>query len=447
MPHEAEGTRGVTPSQGFSLREFLHDESFSGILLLVCAAAALLWANSPWGASYDRLWSTELTLGTVQFHLTASLRHWVNDGLMAIFFLVVGLEIKRELLVGELASPRRAALPAIAAIGGVLVPAGIYSVLNRGMPGEQGWGIPMATDIAFALGILALLGDRIPLGLKVFLAALAIVDDLVAVLVIAIFYSGPVHGEALVLAAVILAGLIAANHLHVRHPVVYAVLGLALWVAVFESGIHATVAGVLLALTIPARTRIDPDAFVARGRELLGVFEGAGAHGTSILTNGPRQEALAEMEDAVEAAGAPLHRLEHVLHPWVAFAIVPLFALANAGVRIEGDFAAAFANHLTMGVVLGLVVGKPLGVMLGAWLAVRSGATDLPEGVRWRQVYGVAWLAGIGFTMALFVADLAFSETHEAGLLTAAKLGILGASVVAGVGGWLILSRGHETTE
>jgi len=446
MPQGSEtthGTRGTDGSGGFSLREFIHDEAFGGILLLLCALTALIWANSPWGATYDALWSTELTLGTVQFHLTESLLHWVNDGLMAIFFFVVGLEIKRELLVGELASPRRAALPAIAALGGVLFPASIYLLLNRGTVGGEGWGIPMATDIAFALGVLALMGNRIPLELRIFLTALAIVDDIAAVVVIAIFYTAQVRWEALGLAAVILAGLVAVNRLGLRRPEGYAVLGLALWVAIFESGIHATVAGILLAFTIPASTRINPSAFLSRSRRILDAFEHAGTGddtGASILTNGARQEALAELEAAVEGAGAPLQRMEHVLHPWVAFAIVPLFALANAGVRIEGDLGAALSNRVTLGVVLGLVVGKQIGVTLGAWLAVRSGLTELPEGIGWRHIYGVGWLAGIGFTMALFVADLAFAA-DEGALLTAAKLGILIASLIAGVGGWLFLSR------
>jgi NhaA family Na+:H+ antiporter len=245
---------------GFSLREFVHDQAFGGILLLAAALVALVWANSPWAGAYDALWATELTLGTVQLSLTETLRHWVNDGLMAVFFLVVGLEIKRELLAGELASPRRAALPAVAAVGGAVVPAAIFFALNRGTPGAQAWGVPMATDIAFALGVLALLGRRIPAGLKVFLAALAIVDDILAVLVIAVFYTSGVHWDALAAAAVVLAALAAANRLGVRALWVYAALGLALWAAVFESGVHATVAGVLLAFTVPANTRLDPDA-------------------------------------------------------------------------------------------------------------------------------------------------------------------------------------------
>ncbi|CAA9535505.1 MAG: Na+/H+ antiporter NhaA type [uncultured Thermomicrobiales bacterium] len=427
----------------FPLRAFIHAEAASGILLLACALVALVWANSPWAAAYDALWATELTLGTVQINLNETLRHWVNDGLMAVFFLVVGLEIKREVLAGELASPRRAALPAVAAVGGAVVPAAIFLLINWGSPGAQAWGVPMATDIAFALGVLALLGSRVPAGLKVFLTALAIVDDILAVLVIAVFYTASVDVGALAGAAVVLALLVAANRLGVRALWVYALLGVALWAAVFASGIHATVAGVLLAFTIPANTRIDPAAFVARGRGLIADFERACAASASasILNDGVRQDALVELEDAVEAAGAPLQRMEQALHPWVAFAIVPIFALANAGVRIEGDLGAAFGNTVTIGVVVGLVVGKQLGVLAAAWLVVRAGLTELPPGVGWRHVYGAGWLAGIGFTMALFVADLAFADAAEAPLLASAKLGILAASVVAGVGGAVVLGR------
>ncbi len=435
---------GAGRGEGFSLREFMHDEAFGGILLLGCAIAALVWANSPWGASYDALWATNVTIGTDRFRLTESLLHWVNDGLMTIFFFVVGLEIKREVLVGELASPRRAALPVIAALGGALLPIAIFLLLNAGTAGARGWGVPMATDIAFALGVLALLGSRIPVGLKVFLTALAIVDDLAAVAVIAIFYTSQVVWGALGLAALIFAALLAVNRAGVRSLLPYALLGIALWLAVFESGVHATIAGVLLAATIPANTRIDPGAFLIRGRAILAAFDRAGAEdatGASVLTNGARQEALAELEDAVEGVGAPLQRMEHTLHPWVAFAIVPLFALANAGVRIEGDIGVALGNRVTLGVILGLVIGKQLGVTLGAWLAVRSGLTELPQGVSWRAIYGVAWLAGIGFTMALFVADLAFVDAGGASLLASAKLGILIASLIAGAGGWLLLSR------
>ncbi|MBA3335992.1 MAG: Na+/H+ antiporter NhaA [Chloroflexia bacterium] len=432
-------------SGSFSLREFVHNEAFGGILLLACAMIALVWANSPWRESYDDLWSAEVTLGTVHLYLTESLRHWVNDGLMAVFFFVVGLEIKRELLVGELASLRRAALPAIAALGGIVAPAAIYLAINAGHAGAKGWGVPMATDIAFALGVLALLGDRVPLGLKIFLTAVAIVDDIAAVLVIAFFYTSEVVWGALGVGAGMLVLLVLANRLGLRQTWVYGLLGIGLWAAVFNSGVHATVAGVLLALTIPAGTRVDPVAFVAKGRAMLDAFDRAGPDRESILANGARQEALAELENAVEAAGAPLHRLEHALHPWVAFGIVPLFALVNAGVRIEGDAGSIIGNRVTLGVVLGLVLGKQLGVTLAAWLAVRMGVTALPAGVSWPQIYGAGWLAGIGFTMSLFVADLAFADAGEAGVLTAAKLGILAASVVAGAFGWLILTRRWAT--
>ena len=441
-------TRGAAPDgpppgadndRSFSLREFVHDEAFGGILLLACALVALGWANSPWRQSYADLWDAKVTLGTVQLNLTETLKHWVNDGLMAIFFFVVGLEIKREVLVGELASPRRAALPAVAALGGVFVPAALYLLVNGGRIGSEGWGIPMATDIAFALGVMALLGDRVPLALKVFLTALAIVDDILAVLVIALFYTAGVDWSALAAGGGVLVLLVLANRLGLRQIWVYGALGLALWVAVFESGIHATVAGVLLAMTIPARTRLDPDRFLRRGRRLLDRFDQAGEHGESVLTNGARQEALAELEDAVEGASAPLQRLEHALHPLVAFAIVPVFALANAGVTIEGSLADAVGNRITLGVVLGLVLGKQLGITLAAWLAVRLRLTDLPEGIALRQIYAAGWLAGIGFTMSLFVADLAFADAGEADRLTAAKIGILIASLVAGGVGWLLL--------
>jgi NhaA family Na+:H+ antiporter len=433
-PRQAESQQGR-----ISIREFIHDEAFGGILLLICALVALIWANSPWDGYYDDLWHAEVRLGTSHFHLTESLLHWVNDGLMAIFFFVVGLEIKREVLEGELASPRRAALPAFAALGGVIDPALIFVAINAGGEGSEGWGVPMATDIAFALGVLALLGDRVPFGLKVFLTALAIVDDILAVLVIALFYTSGVEWDAIGVAGGILAALIAANRIGVRRAWIYALLGIALWAAVFESGVHATVAGVLLALTIPANTRLDPAAFVRHGRALLDEFDEAGPDQESVLTNGVRQEILAELENAVEGAGAPLQRLEHALHPWVAFLIVPLFALANAGVDLGGGIGDALTDRVTLGVVAGLVLGKQLGITLAAWLAVRSGVTQLPDGVGWRQLYGVSWLAGIGFTMSLFVADLAFEG--EADLLTSAKLGILTASLIAGAVGWLLLSR------
>ncbi len=324
------------------------------------------------------------------------------------------------------------------------MPAGIYLANNVGDDGSEGWGVPMATDIAFALGVLALLGDRVPILLKVFLTALAIVDDIIAVLVIVFFYTAAVHWDMLALAAGVLAALVAANRLGVRQAWAYGPLGLVLWAAVFESGVHATVAGVLLALTIPARTRIDPGAFAAKGRSLLDEFNEAGPDIESILTNNRRQDILAELKHVVEGAGTPLQRFEHALHSWVAYAIVPIFALANAGVELGGDMGDAGTSRVTLGVVLGLMVGKQAGITLFAWLAARSGQTELPEGVSWRQIYGAGCLAGIGFTMSLFVAELAFIGQGEADLLTDAKSGILRASAIAGTVGWVFLSRGHR---
>ena len=432
-------------------REFIHLEAAGGVVLLVAAAVALVWANSPWAGAYAALWHTPVTVGVGGTVLTRDLHHWINDGLMVLFFFVVGLEIKREVLVGELAAPRRAALPAAAALGGMLAPAGLYTLLTPGGPAAAGWGVPMATDIAFALGVLALLGRRVPLALKVFLTALAVIDDIGAVLVIALFYTAGVSWPALAAAGGVLVVLVAANRLGVRTPLVYGALGLGLWLAVLASGVHATVAGVLLAMTIPARTRIDPAAFLARGRAFLADFasddppdgptaEAAAGNGRAprragFITEG-QQTAVLALEEACEHVQTPLHRLEHALHPWVAFAVMPLFALANAGVALAGDPGEALAQPVTLGVFVELVVGKPVGIAAAAWLAVRSGLAALPADVTWRQVAGAAALGGIGFTMSLFIATLAFAD---AGLLAAAKLGILGASLLAGLGGWLLL--------
>lgn len=423
------------------IRQFVKHEAAGGVLLLTAAIIALIWANSPWDQHYQDLWATKISIGTGRFHLTESLLHWINDGLMAIFFLMVGLEIKRELLVGELASPRRAALPAIAALGGVLVPAGIYLLLNSGRPGEYGWGIPMATDIAFVVGILAVLGNRIPLGLKVFLIALAIVDDIAAVAVIAVFYTGAIAWESMAWAGLFLIALGGLNWFHIRHPLPYGLLGIGLWVAVFSSGVHATVAGVLLALMIPASTRYNAEEIVDQGRSILDRFNQSRSPGVSILSSGKQQDALSELEELVEGAGAPLYRLEHNLDPWVSFLIVPLFALANAGVSLNTD---QLSGRVAIGVVLGLVVGKQVGITLFTLAAVRLGITRLPRGVSMRQVYGASCLAGIGFTMSLFVTDLAFGDPDQDVLRASAKIGILAASLVAGMLGWVLLSARNQ---
>ncbi len=417
-------------------QDFTDKQSSGGIVLIAATVIALAWANSPWAESYAALWHTKLTVAVGDFSLTKDLTHWVNDGLMAVFFFVIGLEIKREVLVGELSSVRDAALPVVAALGGAVVPGLIYIAINAGTEGSVGWGIPMATDIAFALGVLALLGERAPVALKVFLTALAIVDDIVAVLVIAFFYTSEISWGALGAGGAFLAGLVVANLLGVGRTLVYAVLGLGLWLSFLLSGVHATIAGVLLALTVPASSFINPAAFLERSRYVLDRFEQAGEKGEHVLANEERQAALHALNHAAYKLEPPLHELENTLHPWVVFAIMPIFALANAGVSLGGDIADALSSSVALGIVVGLVVGKQLGITLFAWLAVRSGISELPEDINWRHVYGVGWLAGIGFTMSLFITDLAFSDGS---LVEAAKLGILVASVIAGVVGWLIL--------
>jgi NhaA family Na+:H+ antiporter len=417
-------------------QDFARKQSSGGILLIVATAVALVWANSPWGESYAALWHTKLTVGVGDASISKDLTHWVNDGLMAVFFFVVGLEIKREILVGELSSARNAALPVAAALGGAVAPALIYSAINAGGEGAAGWGIPMATDIAFVLGVLALLGDRAPLGLKVFITALAIVDDILAVLVIALFYTSEISWSALGFGVAFLAALVVANLIGVGRTIVYAVLGAGLWLCFLLSGVHATIAGVLLALTVPAVSFMDPGAFLERGRYVLDRFEEAGEQGENVLANEERQAALHALNHAAYKLEPPLHELEHALHPWVAFAIMPLFAFANAGVTLGGGIAETLTSPVTLGIAAGLVFGKQLGITLFAWLAVKSGISELPEGTSWRHVYGAGWLAGIGFTMSLFISDLAFSDGS---LVETAKLGILLASLVAGVVGWAII--------
>jgi Na+:H+ antiporter, NhaA family len=417
-------------------QDFAHKQSSGGILLIIATAVALVWANSPWGESYAALWHTKLTVGVGDFSISKDLTHWINDGLMAVFFLVVGLEIKREILVGELSSIRNATLPVAAAVGGAVVPATIYLTINAGTEGSAGWGIPMATDIAFALGVLALLGQRAPAGLKVFLTALAIVDDIVAVLVIAFFYTSDISWGALGVGVAFQAALVVANLLGVGKTLVYAVLGIGLWLCFLLSGVHATIAGVLLALTVPTSSFMNPTAFLERVRYILDRFEKAGEKGENVLTNEERQAALHALNHAAYKLEPPLHELEHALHPWVVFAIMPLFALANAGVPLGGAILETLTSPVALGIVVGLVVGKQLGITLFAWLAVRSGISELPGDINWRHVYGAGWLAGIGFTMSLFITDLAFVDGS---LVDAAKLGILVASLIAGVVGWTIL--------
>lgn len=415
-------------------QEFLRNEASGGILLLICTVVALLWANSPLSSGYKNLWQTKLTIGIGGFVLTKPLLLWINDGLMAIFFFVVGLEIKREVLVGELASFKKATLPIVAAVGGMVLPALIYVIFNLGGSGMSGWGIPMATDIAFALGVLALLGESVPLSLKVFLTALAIVDDIGAVLVIALFYTAEIVWVNLAIAAGFLFLLMIVNRLRVRHPLVYMILGIGLWLAFLKSGVHATIAGVLLAMTIPSKARINCQEFVEHSRAILNDLEIASACQGDI--NETQQAALQALEKTVQYAEAPLQRIEHTLHPWVSYLIIPIFPLANAGVTFDNGVSSALTHPISLGIAAGLILGKQLGISSMVWLAVKSKLSDLPSGVTWQQIYGASWLAGIGFTMSLFIASLAFGDTP---LLSISKVGILAASLIAGVVGWAIL--------
>ncbi len=426
------------------VQRFMHEEASSGIVLFVAAVVALIWANSPWYDVYNELLEKHIIIGFGRWAIDETLHHWVDDGLMAVFFFVVGLEIKRAVIVGELSSVRRAALPIFAALGGMIVPALIYVAFNAEGEASRGWGIPMATDIAFSLGVLSLLRTRAPLPLKVFLAAFAIIDDIGAVIVIAVFYTGDIAWGNLGIGAIFLAALVIVGRLGIRHPLVYASLGVAVWLAFLYSGVHATVAGVLVAATIPIRVRVDATGFLARGRDLLLVFERSGEYGHEEETSSEQRAILKELEDTAQEMQSPLQRFENALHPWVAFVIMPLFALSNAGVRIEGDFFAALTHPVTIGIVLGLVIGKQVGVTLFSWAAVRSGFAALPYGVTWLQFYGVALLGGIGFTMSLFITNLAF--TTQA-LSTEAKIGILLGSAISGVIGYLVLLRaGRDLT-
>lgn len=405
---------------------FAKIESASGIVLLASAVAALVWANSPWEQSYHSLWNRQIPVGFGWLVLSETLQQWINDGLMAVFFFLVGLEIKREMLIGELSSLRQAAFPFIAAVGGTLVPAVIYLLTTHGSGAEKGWGIPMATDIAFALGVLTLLGNRVPVSLKIFVTALAIVDDILAVLVIAIFYTSKIQVISLAAGLTGVALAFGINLLGVRKPAIYAAVGVVVWVAMLKSGVHATVAGVLLAFTIPARTYIDRDFFVAKCRWLLNTLQDA------VPNSFQAHAAIHTLEAQCELIESPLHRIEHYLQPWVSFLVMPLFALANAGVRILGNLLPAVTDTVSLGVALGLFIGKPLGISLFAWISAKTRLTAPPSELSWREIIGASWLCGIGFTMSLFIADLAFGSGP---LLDTAKIGIIFASLVAGICG------------
>ncbi len=432
-PWEKSFDRILTPFE-----EFIHRQTTSGLLLMATAILALVLANSALSQMYLHLLHTPFGINVGDWRLEKTLHHWVNDGLMALFFFVVGLELKREMLVGELAVPRQAALPIVAAIGGMVVPVLIYFAFNPSGDAAGGWGIPMATDIAFAIGALVLLADRVPKALITFLVALAIVDDLGAVLVIAFFYTDQIVWEALISAAVILAVLIVINRAGIRQPLPYFLLGGLLWFALLKSGIHATLAGVLTAFTIPASPKYDPARFSGHVKELMARFDASHQPGKSIMTNDALRAVVQTLENGVHKVETPLQRLEHGLHMPVAFLVIPVFAFFNAGIPIAlSGLGDTLTHPVTLGVIFGLVVGKFIGIAGASWLALRLGIGQLPADTRFSQIAGVALLAGIGFTMAIFIAELGFAGQEE--YLLMAKTGILLASLIAGVSGFFWL--------
>jgi len=420
--------------------EFINRQTTSGLLLMATAIIALILANSSYSSWYQHLIHTPVSLNVGGWSIEKTLHHWVNDGLMVLFFFVVGLELKRELLVGELASLRNATLPIVAAIGGMVVPALIYFTINREGDAALGWGIPMATDIAFAIGALALLASRVPKALITFLVALAIVDDLGAVAVIALFYTDQIVWDALIIAAGILVVLIAFNLAGVRQPLPYFLLGILLWFALLKSGVHATLAGVLTAFTIPARPKYDPVRFSEQVKNLMVRFDASHKPGQDIMTNTELRGVVQALEDGVHKVEAPLQRLEHSMHMPVALFIIPIFAFINAGIPMDfSSMGETLLHPVTLGVMLGLVLGKFIGIAGTCWIALKLGIGQLPAQTSFSQIAGVALLAGIGFTMSFFIADLGFAGQPEHALM--AKTGILVASVIAGIGGyvWLLL--------
>ena len=418
---------------------FFHNESTGGILLLICAVIAVTLASIPGGEWFDRLWETRASIGIGDFSIEMTLRYWINDALMAIFFFVVGLEIKREMLVGQLSSIKRSALPIVAALGGMLVPAGIYWACNAGHPESvQGWGIPMATDIAFAIGILSLLGDRVPPSLKVFLTALAIVDDIGAIIVLAVFYPAhALHLEFLAYAGIILAVLAAFNALKLKNKYLYIVPGIVMWYFTYRSGIHATIAGVLLAMVIPSKGSINEIRFQSRISLLLEKFKITSNRKTNVLTSPEQQHIIHSMSTELKSVDPLLHRFESKLHPIVTFIIMPLFALANAGVALDfSSISSGGLSPVTLGIVLGLLIGKPAGIFIFSFISIKMKLAARPTGVTWTQMASISILGGIGFTMSIFINNLAFSSGS---LIDIGKISILIASASAALLGLLAM--------
>jgi NhaA family Na+:H+ antiporter len=416
------------------IKEFIHTESFSGILLLFSAILALIVANSPLSEWYLAALETKLTVGLPDANISKPIILWINDGLMAIFFLLIGLEIKREIKYGELSTFQSALLPVIAAFGGAVVPGLIFFGFNAGTEYLDGWAIAIATDIAFAIGVLALLGSRIPIWAKVFLTAVAVVDDLIAVLVIAVFYTSKISMVALGVAGATLVVLLIMNFSNIRSIALYLFFGLILWVAVLKSGVHATVAGVLLGFLIPATPHKNKEQLLIRLQQGIDLLR----HSVDVQDKEEKETALHLIEDSAEKMESPLHKLEHKLHPLVAFFIMPVFAFANAGVALSADqFSAAFSSTLTLGILFGLFAGKQIGIMSSVWISSKLGIIKLPDSDRvWTIFYGIACLTGIGFTMSLFISGLAFSDAQS---IEYSKVGIFVGSLFSGLLGYFFL--------
>jgi NhaA family Na+:H+ antiporter len=415
-------------------QKFVKIESLSGMLLFGATILALILANSPLGDQFQSIWNYKIGFGSSDFQLVKPLILWINDGLMAVFFFLIGLEIKRELLIGELNSVKKASFPLFAAIGGMLIPVILYLTFNKNPDTSHAWGIPMATDIAFSLAILRLLGSRVPLGLKVFLTAFAIVDDLGAVLVIAIFYSTSIQWGMILAALLLLAILFLLSNRNIYSRYLTLGVGVVVWFLFLKAGIHPTIAGVLVAFTVPIRQKINVETYIDKLCDIVANVQNAGDQKAPLLSKTQIEE-IDNLEDWTEKVQSPLQHLEHKLHNWVAFLIMPVFALANAGVLISGD--SNLDTALAGTIVIGLVLGKLLGITALSWLGVKLGLADLPEGVNFRQIIGIGLLAGVGFTMSIFVANLAFPD--NALLLDSAKVGILLGSLLAGVGGYMVL--------
>ncbi|ACL04617.1 Na+/H+ antiporter [Desulfatibacillum aliphaticivorans] len=418
-------------------QRFIHKAASGSMPLFTAAVLAVIWANvSPYW--YREFWNTPLYFGIGGWNIEKTALNWINDGFMALFFFTVGMEIKREFLVGELASLKMALLPVTAALGGMLVPMLIYSLFNHGEPTFKGWGIPMATDIAFSLAVLSVFGKGIPVGLRIFLSALAIADDLGAVLVIALFYSSGISIMHLAAAVGLVACLYIANRLWVRNILVYIVLGIGIWLAVMGSGMHATIAGAITAMFVPARGRYDTDMFTEDAKKMLHRFECAETDcKESMMLDQEHLEAVLDIEMACRKVETPIQRMEYNLHSWVAYLILPVFALANTGLVIgEIDFTAAFTQPVTIGIILGLVAGKPAGIFLFSFLSEKILKTPLPKDVGWKHMAGVSMLGGIGFTMSLFISGLAFTRPEFASY---AKVGIICGSLISAIAGFIVL--------